>query len=68
MGLKKTECWGCPMGGEGTDDRMETLHPTSVTCRIWSVKFKQYSTKKSRRSTKIGRKVVRTTGDIAHQF
>ena len=36
------------------------------TSSVWRV-FAHNSTKKSRRSTKIGRKVVRATGDIAHQ-
>ena len=53
-------------------------HPRAVTLKVngqlynimssfWRV-FANNSIKKSRRNTKIGRKVFRTTADIPHQF
>ena len=39
-----------------------------ITSRRQGHVFAHNSTKKSRRSTKSGRKVVRATGDIPHQF
>ena len=53
-------------------------HPCAVTWKVkgqgnkvmWSIWciFAHNSTTKNRRSTKIGRKVVRATGDITHQL
>ena len=39
----------------------------NVKSSVWRV-FAHNSTKKSRRNTEIGRKVVRATADIPHQF